>query len=249
MPDDSVKRWIKKKLDNGISEDRIKKTLEKTGRDPSLVDEVNSPFDGDPDSEEKDTTQDKSGEDGSADDPFDSLKYVEHDEETSDGGSEKQEVSESSENGDQDSGEESSFSLPSVQLPSVSSPDIGVRKAVPVVAILLISGLGMGAYQMFGDSVKDTTQQVSEALGPQCSGDIGTGIKVYDVRTDGSSTTADVFVEERATVILEVMSGDERTDSVKREMEGDGSVTVSAVGDRVLFHELGCEEPVVERGY
>jgi hypothetical protein len=39
-----LKQWVKEKRESGISDERIKKSLEETGHDPSLVDEVDDPF-------------------------------------------------------------------------------------------------------------------------------------------------------------------------------------------------------------
>lgn len=47
MASEKLKKWIRQKQDEGISDERIKKSLEKTGYDPSIVDELNDPFDPD----------------------------------------------------------------------------------------------------------------------------------------------------------------------------------------------------------
>ncbi len=47
MASEKLKKWIRQKQEKGISDERIKKSLEKTGYDPSIVDEINDPFDSD----------------------------------------------------------------------------------------------------------------------------------------------------------------------------------------------------------
>ncbi|MFB6199706.1 MAG: hypothetical protein ABEJ83_02400 [Candidatus Nanohaloarchaea archaeon] len=48
MSQEKTREWIKEKMKEGVSEDRIREVLENTGRDPSLVDKVDNPFaDGD----------------------------------------------------------------------------------------------------------------------------------------------------------------------------------------------------------
>lgn len=45
MATEKLKEWIRQKQEEGISNQRIKKSLEKTGYDPSIVDELDDPFD------------------------------------------------------------------------------------------------------------------------------------------------------------------------------------------------------------
>ena len=44
MVSEKLKDWIKEKREEGISDERIRKSLEKTGHDPSVLDEVDDPF-------------------------------------------------------------------------------------------------------------------------------------------------------------------------------------------------------------
>lgn len=47
MASEKLKKWVKQKREEGISEERIRKSLDKTGYDPSILDEIDDPFDGD----------------------------------------------------------------------------------------------------------------------------------------------------------------------------------------------------------
>lgn len=44
MDDEKLRNWVQEKLDEDVSAERIKRSLEETGHDPSVVDEVNDPF-------------------------------------------------------------------------------------------------------------------------------------------------------------------------------------------------------------
>ncbi|MBC5792793.1 MAG: hypothetical protein H8Z69_02015 [Nanohaloarchaea archaeon] len=56
--EDKIRAWIEKKLEEGVERDRIKNVLEEKDHDPSLVDEVQDPFD----ATDKEETEDFFGE-------------------------------------------------------------------------------------------------------------------------------------------------------------------------------------------
>lgn len=244
MVDEKVKQWIKKKLDSGVSEDRIKKTLEKTGRDPALVEEVVSGGTSDvPEQEgddlgkevedqgfEKDTE-----EDDNDDDSFD-LSYVDQGDEGS-----------SADDKSEESGG-SGFGLPS--MPSVSAPSVSVphsRKALSLaVILLLVAGVAYGGIGFLGSgSVADT---VSGAL-ETCSGGMGAGVKMYSVGESGGQTMADVYTDERAEMVLEIYSGGQKMGESTKTIDGRGIIRADSVGDRAVFHEVGCEKPNATGSY
>ena len=46
VDDDKLMQWVQKKLDQGVSEERIRKSLRNTGHDPSIVEKAKDPFSG-----------------------------------------------------------------------------------------------------------------------------------------------------------------------------------------------------------
>lgn len=270
MAEDHVKEWIEQKLDRGVDPDRIRKTLEKTGRDPDLVDEVQAPFDGEPEEEPdvaEDMEQEDNGEAGKTDNTgqdtevkddtgsgedsggLDSLKYV--DEEEEDNTTERENTRK--ENTQNQGG--SSLSLPSIPVPSFSTPSVNLtgRKLLPLLVIVLVAGLGYGGYQMFGDSLSSSSStaasHISEALEAECSGELGVGVNIFSVSREDGSTVAEVFTVDEAEVALEIVRGGQVVGQETTVMDGRGTITVQAVGNRVLFHEVGCKDPMVDRDY
>lgn len=74
MADEKLRKWVERKLEKGVDEERLKNSLENTGKDPSIVDDVieerEDPFDEPEDSpgeevfEEDTSTDNDSGEEG-----------------------------------------------------------------------------------------------------------------------------------------------------------------------------------------
>ncbi|MFB6208759.1 MAG: hypothetical protein ABEJ56_01325 [Candidatus Nanohaloarchaea archaeon] len=46
MSEEKIREWVEDKLDEGVDEERIKNSLENTGHDPSILEEVKAPFNG-----------------------------------------------------------------------------------------------------------------------------------------------------------------------------------------------------------
>lgn len=226
MEEDNVREWVQKKLDKGVSEERIKKTLEKSGRDPSLVDRLKS---GQAENDELGSEDSGSEED----DPFDSLKYVDEEENDTD------------ETDTEQTRDESSFSLPSLPKPSIPSfslpaTDINSRKLLPVVAVVLLAGLGYtGMNLMDGSSPVSNTLQSCEE----------TGLEVESVGQSGSETIAEVSTSEQTDVVLEIYTGEDLMGETTKTVDGRGIIRLGATGDRAVIYESGCRDSSVERNY
>lgn len=228
MEEDNVREWVQKKLEKGISEERIKKTLEKTGHDPSLVDRLKSGQ-----AENNELRSEDSGSE--EDDPFDSLKYVDDEEETRD----------TDETDTEQTGNESSFSLPSLPTPSIPSfslpaTDINSRKLLPVVAVVLLVGLGYT-----GMNLIDGSSPVSNAI-KSCE---DTGLEVESVGQSGSETIAEVSTSGQSDLVLEIYSGEDLMGETTKTVDGRGIVRLGATGDRAVIYESGCRDRSVERNY
>ncbi|MFB6216462.1 MAG: hypothetical protein ABEJ72_05790, partial [Candidatus Aenigmatarchaeota archaeon] len=59
MDEDRLKEWVEQKLEKGIDPERVKKSLEETGHDPSIVDRVQDPFDSLDEAVEKEEQEEK----------------------------------------------------------------------------------------------------------------------------------------------------------------------------------------------
>lgn len=213
MGNEKIREWIEEKLEKGIEEDRIKDSLENTGHDPGLVDEVMRSETSDKEEELFDS------EETDKDDTDDAFNFASSDEDTD---------------------EDKSFSFPGI---SLSLPDFNRR----MISVLLLSFLvvtGMAGFFSY--------TQNSGIFEPQCSGEEGVGVKVYDVYTEEGSTIAEVNAYEEVSVVLEVFDSGQKIGQKVERYDSPGNrrtISVNAIGDSVSFHEYGCEEPSVERNY
>ncbi len=240
VDEDRLEEWVQEKLDAGVDRERIKKSLENTGHDPSLVEKVSSPFDSEPEGE-KDVFQ---GEDDSSTVDADESDPVE---------SGSAAVSENEE-GD---------SSRSLSIPGFSVPSLPVLPAV--VMLVIVAGLGTYLFAPSADdldlpgvsSVPDIdvpevdlpglpdigldgiSSTVEGAVSGQGCPDVG--VTIRDVYTDNGETVAEVMVTRKvAEVILEVYDSGEMVGSATGEFGGTGTLTVSATGDEVVFSPVDC---------
>ena len=178
MVNEKLKEWIKQKRKEGISDQRIKKSLEKTGYDPSIVDEIDDPFDSNEESEPSEdlfSSADEDSERGFSDDSRDE-RIQNISDKISDQESEKESSPDSKVSEENKSGEDSSessllenielpkvdlpsrpdlnFSMPDVDLPSVnlpSTPDVSKKKIGAVFALLFVIGGVFALYSFIPD--------------------------------------------------------------------------------------------------
>lgn len=239
MASDKIRQWIQKKLEKGVDKERIKRSLENTGHDPSLVEEVekSSKIGDDPFQQEKDSNEvHESGSEQTG-------NGVEEDEETREmelGFDSNDKADNSNKDNNDGSTKESDESGLGISVPSVPSIDFNKRALMIIGASFIIVTSMAGFF---------TYVETSNVLEPQCSGDEGAGVKVYSVESQDGVTTAEVRVVEEVPVILEVFDSNEKIGEKVQKMNGRGTISVNVVGNRVSFHEYGCDEPSVERNY
>lgn len=241
MADEKIREWIQKKLEKGIEEERIKESLKNTGHKPELVEEVkrSSNVDDNPFQKEGSQTND-TGEVFQEDDP-------DQDSQSKDTGKNESKKDNQKEYVDEKESEDEMFSFSSEdeeeETTERSLPDVDMpgRKTLAVVGLALLISFSMAGVFTYFD--------VSESFAPQCSGDEGAGVKIYSVSGQDGVTTADVRVVEDTQVVLEVFNGEEKIGQKVKQMEGRGDITVDSSGNRVSFHEYGCESPSVSRNY
>jgi hypothetical protein len=217
---EKIREWVQKKLEKGIDKDRIRESLKNTGHDPDIVDDVVN------DSEV-------------GDDPFQEDEEKEEVPEEDNSESSEEMDLEFDETGQEDEKGSESSVIPS---PDVQLPDIHVeRKTVVVLGMAVLIAVGMAGVFSYVDS--------SGVLEPQCSGEEGAGVKVYSVQGENGVTNAEVRVVEDVDVVLEVFDSGEKVGQNVERMDGRGTISVNAIGNKVSFHEYGCDFPSVERNY
>jgi hypothetical protein len=221
---EKIREWVQKKLEKGIDKHRIRESLKNTGHDPDIVDDVVN------DSEVGDDPfqEDDGGDSESVPEEDNSENSEEMD----------LEFDETSQEDENETDSKSSV-IPS---PDVQLPDIHVeRKTVAVLGMAVLIAVGMAGVFSYVDS--------SGVLEPQCSGDEGAGVKVYSVQKENGVTNAEVRVVEDVDVVLEVFDSGEKVGQNVERMDGRGTISVNAIGNKVSFHEYGCDFPSVERNY
>lgn len=243
MVSENLKEWIKEKREQGVSDERIKKSLEKTGHDPSIVDELDNPFDADNSDIEPSEDLFNSEDQGS-----NSVKPSNQEDGEEETASEKAEEK-----------EESSVGLPntpSFSLPS--APDFSRKKlgAVAVLLVLVVGGAGVYSFVYSGSgtgldfsnipgSNLVTSNGIADLnrLDEKYSGCPDAGVRIKTVSGSDGVTTADVLVtRNEAQVVLEVIRDGEVIGFSSESLKGEASMTVDAVGDTVRLRPAGCKQ-------
>lgn len=236
VDEDRLREWVEEKLDEGVEEERLKKSLRETGHDPSIVDEVRSPFE-----DSKDVSEDVFQED-------DADKSGSQSEKEEEQGSESYEGFE-----EDDTGSENrlpDFSLPSMSLPSIDLSEISRQRILPVLLVFLLFA-GVAGYALLpgfmesGGIEAPSGDSISGLLEGKESSEKGcpdVGVRIEKVSVVDGETVADVLVTRgEAEVVLKVFRDGDLMDSETARIGGEGTITVSSTGDEVLFHPSGCE--------
>lgn len=245
-----LKQWVEEKLEQGVSEERLKENLEKTGHDPSIVDEVQDPFE-DVDVGTEDSTEEQQQDaEFSEDEPEDSTAEGQ-------GDIDNQEQVETdrpdNKKEDGDTQEEDSGS----RLPSFSLPNLGGLPVWPaVVATVLVLGLGgyflvpWSSIGIMGVGIPNISFPAVNApdLSSINGGTVNSGgkcpdvgVRINSVSTNAGSTTAEVLVtRDEAEVVLEVYRNGNIVGSNTARISGEGSIKVDATGDKAVFRPQGC---------
>lgn len=269
MVSENLKDWIKQKREAGVSDERIKKSLEKTGHDPSVVDEIENPFDADSSATEPSEDLFESNDSGSQEksDLANSSRKS----------SSRENTERRHKQGTTDSRDKSGFGSTSSSrtsasnnsgrsLPSLpSAPDVS-KKTVGIIGVLvlLIAG-GFGVYRFMpsdlntdfdpnivlnSDIDSSTSMTKLAQLDEKYSGCPNSGVRVQSVSSSDGVTTANVLVtRNEAWVVLEVMKDGGVVGFSTENMVGEAKIRVEAVGDQVRLRPLGCEKFSSERSY
>lgn len=235
MSNDKIEQWIQKKLEKGVEKKRIKKSLENTGHDPSLVEEVQESSDiGDDPFQQNEESSEVQKNESEQDQE---TRKMELDFDSDDTGeSLDNEISDTQGQVSKDSGLDISAS-------SVTSIK-GDKKSLKILGASLFVLMAMTGFYSY--------IEISGVFEPKCSGEEGAGVKVYDVYEEGGETVAMVNTYEEVTVVLEVFDSNGEVGQTVQEYNSPGDRTeirVGAIGNRISFHEYGCDEPSVERNY
>lgn len=256
VDEDRLREWVEQKLDEGVSEDRIRESLRETGHDPSLVEEVKSPFEqgetevsGEEDfeftaEEGGETSVEKEGESQALDS---SIGAGSLDEEES--------FSPSRETDDDafEKGEEGGHTGFSV--PSFSVPELPVWPAV--LLLFLVIGASAYIFVPWGSlNISGVPSVVVPSVGLPSASDFSppqqestksgcpdVGVRIESISSGGGKTRAEVLVTRgEAEVVLEIWRGTSIAGSSTALVAGPGSITVDATGDRAVLHPVGCRE-------
>ena len=237
VDDDKIEEWIQGKLDDGIEPERIKKSLENTGHDPSLVDDMQDPF---------------SGEDNDVEEPDFIESSEDHEETNATGINESEDVETSStfENSDTEQKNDdngSGFSLPEIKAPDFSIPDFNWKKISVVVLTVLIASTG-GLIVFTGvvsapelSTLDDTARDVMNVGGSSQCPNADTSIMSASISDGKTWMKVDVSGGSTDTV-AEVFEGEELKASQQKTIKGVSVVIVDGVGTRATFKAVGCRE-------
>jgi hypothetical protein len=259
VDEENLRDWVQQKLDAGVEPSRIKKSLEETGHDPSIVDDVQDPFDVD-DAPGDEGLEEEPSMDGGNDDSGGTAPPGDV-EDNQTGGEESDSLSseigaDSLEGGDEErepQGEpETSGGGGGSLLPSLSMPSLPVWPAA-VIAILLVgfagymfvpwSSVGLDGVPSFSAPDVELPGQEDETVDGQQQEDEcpDVGVRINSVSSSDGSTIAEVLVtKNEAEVVLEVYDSGQLVGSRTETVEGTASMTVDASGDRAVFHPTGC---------
>ncbi len=262
MDQKKLREWVEKKLDQGVSRDRIKKSLENTGHDPSIVDEVGDPFSSGQDQDEPD--MDFSG--SSAREPASGTDHSSPDLD-SDSGTDFDISGRESYDGEE-GGDGKGFSpLDMPETPDLSLPHIPVKAAAVILVVIIAFGgyllLPQGAVPAIPSddlniSVPDI--QVPEVSLPRISlsddggnertpaevedAECDVGLRINSAHKTGDGTEAEIVVTRGITdLTVEIHRSRILIDSFSARMSGQGTIRVPETGDKIVIYPEGCDTP------
>jgi len=248
---DKIKAWAKKKLDDGVDEQRVRKVLRRQGHDPSIVDELKDPFDP-KDSEDKEVTdnffedeEDDSGEEH----PREKSIHQKDDEENGFHRNSLDEESSKTGHGDKDSGSSSGIKS-NIPRPDFGKPKLSKDRYLKFGALGLVLVLVVGAGAVFGSDITNTVSELTEPKDYTGCQNGGVGVLIQDIRKDGQTTVADVkVVRNKSETVLKIYQDDRKIGETRATFIGEKTLSVDAVGNKARFHPVGCQRYVSTRNY
>lgn len=269
MASEKLKEWIKSKRKEGVSDERIRKSLERTGHDPSVLDELDNPFGSDGSNKETseedndDTEASDKVSDSSQQDSGEEFEFKFSDQDSSD--TESIEEDKTSSGSEEKSSQKIKSKFESIKERFPSSPsrdhslNVSSKKIVVGLLLLLIIAGGIATYSFIpdnfnlnssGDEETELEPGSLEQLDAQHSGCPDSALRVQSVSSSDGVTTANVRVSrEEAQVALIVMQGDEVLEFATESILGESEMTVEALGDQVKLRPLGCKDRFSLRDY
>ncbi len=248
MVEEKLREWVEEKLDEGIDPERIEQSLRETGHDPSIVEEVKSPFDGETDVSRENLFEDSGPENG---------ENREADHESPGGDMSRMEETpgrkEKKGSSVQESGDEAESSGREVlSPPSLSPPSLPVtwKQVMVVVAVILVAGGSFYVYDNYGFSVPavpdfsapsfDTKNLPVLGKNPVDCDEIG--VRIMSASVSEGVTTANVRIVGDTKVRLEVQESRELVGSTSKKVSGSDTLSVNTDGDRVILSSVRCPE-------
>ena len=254
MTSQKLREWVKEKRDEGVSEERIRKILEKTGHDPDIIDNLDDPFD----SSQKDVDIDEASFEISnkkdSKNSFEPEKTTDKTQETSANNSDKTEKSASNTGFQKGSG----FNLRSY-LPDLNYSFSRRQKVICLVSILFLVVLaGIYGFSEYGGDIdlfsnsnidSSTSLETLTALDERHEGCPNGGVRIESISVSEGKTTADVLVTEKSWVVLEIIQGQNVIGFSTQEVEGQSVMSVDKVGQKANLRPLGCDRYQSSRTY
>lgn len=237
VDENRLREWVEQKLDEGVDPERLKESLEDTGHDPSVVDEVRDPF-------QEDSVE-----------PASEEHFEEGDSDlSSDIGASGLSPAEDAKSGGAGSDAEGEDDDPRFSLPSFSVPELPLWPVL--VAGVLLLGVAAFVFVPWGSmggvpglpglsvpSVDVTGSGVGAGAGAGSGECPDAGVRINSVYSRGGETVAEVLVtRNRVEVVLEVYRSGEKVGSTTDTFLGVSEMVVDVSGDLAVARAVGCFE-------
>jgi len=264
MASEKLKEWIKDKRQKGISDERIRESLEKAGRDPDMLDEVDDPFDSDKDRDVSEDLFSSSEDKVSKTESFDSSTSQE--ENGSNSAKENKDVEKTVSSSETKSaltrvGQRFSKNKKSEVLSfKLFSNHVSSKQTGIFLFILLVLVIGIGTYSFTSDSIdtdllvgstvdSSTNLDRLQSLDEKHAGCPAGGVRIEDISTSEGSTNVDVLVTQKAWVVVEIINKGKVIGFSTQNVEGNTVISVDKIGKEANLRPLGCESYKSRRSY
>jgi len=212
VPEGEIEDWIEQKLEEGVPEERLKKVLRNADRDPSLVDEVRSPFD-----------EEEVEESGPGDFEF-SFTDEEKTEQLQDKGKER----------------DSGFELPDISI-DASPPDIPDIPWIYIVPAFLLLAATAGGTVLILQETEAAVTEKQEVKDQAVEGCPASDVRINSVSVAGGEIQVEAAAADNtSSVVLDLYSGEEVVESRYARFVGTHTFTFGIDGTSVALRPVGC---------
>ena len=242
-----LKNWVEKKLDSGVDPERVRESLNNTGRDPEIVDRVLKERNPDTVEEKKKVVEEETSE--PVKEMFEDTEPEKKEEKGIDLSPTKEKEEESRETSGKKEGKSKPKKIEEIIIKREKSLEQNLNNLhIPIkpVLVLLTVGLLFGGYALFGNT--DMEERIGNPLSsadwdePREDCDLDSGFLITEAEQVGNSIEAEVRVTNSPEdVVLEVFDGETRAGYALESFEGVETVEVDASGDRLVFRPQGCD--------